>query len=115
MNRWVKPPGHGRSRIRRVKNFPLRLTTSTFPDAKLDRKETEMFFQNKDVVIYKVGEHIEDLHPTRHRWGVYMRSIIRYALAIWYVMVFLLGAVGTSARPPGAPPIPILIGTTILN
>jgi len=31
-------------------------------------------------------------------------------LAIWLAVVFLLSAVGAFARPPGTPPIPILIG-----
>jgi hypothetical protein len=33
-------------------------------------------------------------------------------LALWFVVVFLLGAAGAIARPPGTPPFPILIGAT---
>lgn len=42
-----------------------------------------------------------------------MKPIIRAALAIWLVVVFLLGAAGALFRPPGTPPIPILIGATV--
>lgn len=42
-----------------------------------------------------------------------MKPIIRGALAIWLVVVFLLGAAGAFVRPPGTPPIPILIGATV--
>jgi hypothetical protein len=35
------------------------------------------------------------------------------ALAIWLVVVFLLGAAGAFVRHPGTPPIPILIGATV--
>jgi hypothetical protein len=33
-------------------------------------------------------------------------------LAVWFVVVFLLGAAGAIAQPPGTPPFPILIGAT---
>jgi hypothetical protein len=33
-------------------------------------------------------------------------------LAIWFAVIFLLGAVGAFVTPPGAPPLPILIGFT---
>jgi hypothetical protein len=39
-----------------------------------------------------------------------MKSMITGVLVLWLVVVFLLGAVGAFERPPGAPPIPILIG-----
>ncbi len=42
-----------------------------------------------------------------------MRPIIGVVLAIWLAVVFLLGAVGAFARPPGTPPIPILLGATV--
>jgi len=41
-----------------------------------------------------------------------MRPIIVGVLALWLVVVFLLGAAGAMARPPGTPPVPILIGVT---
>jgi hypothetical protein len=40
-----------------------------------------------------------------------MKSVIRGVLVLWLVAVFLVGAVGMFERPPGTPPIPILIGT----
>jgi hypothetical protein len=42
-----------------------------------------------------------------------MKGIIRGALGVWLVVVFVLGAAGAFQRPPGTPPIPILIGVTI--
>jgi hypothetical protein len=41
-----------------------------------------------------------------------MRSITVGVLALWFVVVFLLGAAGAIARPPGTPPVPILIAAT---
>ena len=41
-----------------------------------------------------------------------MRPIIFGVLALWFVVVFLLGAAGALVRPPGTPPLPILIGAT---
>ncbi len=41
-----------------------------------------------------------------------MRPIIVGVLALWFVVVFLLGADGAIARPPGTPPLPILIAVT---
>jgi hypothetical protein len=41
-----------------------------------------------------------------------MKSIIVCVLAVWFAMVILLGAGGAITRPPGMPPIPILIGAT---
>ena len=41
-----------------------------------------------------------------------MRPIIVGVLALWFVVVFLLGAAGAIARPPGTPPFPILIAAT---
>ena len=41
-----------------------------------------------------------------------MRPTIVGVLAVWFVVVFALGAAGAIARPPGAPPLPILIGAT---
>jgi hypothetical protein len=39
-----------------------------------------------------------------------MRSIVVVVLALWLVVVFWLGAAGAFVRPPGTPPLPILIG-----
>jgi hypothetical protein len=41
-----------------------------------------------------------------------VRPIIGGVLALWFVVVFLLGAAGAIARPPGTPPFPILIAAT---
>ena len=41
-----------------------------------------------------------------------MRPITLGVLALWFVVVFLLGAAGAIARPPGTPPFPILISAT---
>ena len=38
--------------------------------------------------------------------------LVTIVLAIWFVIVFLLGAIGAFVRPPGAPPFPILLGAT---
>ena len=38
--------------------------------------------------------------------------VVAVVLAIWLALVFLLGAGGAFARPPGALPLPILIGVT---
>ncbi len=42
-----------------------------------------------------------------------MKQIIGGVLAVWFVMIFLLSAAGVFARPPGTPPIPLLIGMTV--
>ena len=42
-----------------------------------------------------------------------MRPIVFAVLAMWFVVVFLLGAAGAFVRSPGTPPIPILIGATV--
>ena len=42
-----------------------------------------------------------------------MRTIIGVVLAVWLAGVFLLGAAGVFPRPPGTPPIPILLGVTV--
>jgi hypothetical protein len=39
-----------------------------------------------------------------------MTALIAGVLVLWLVVVFLLGAVGAFERPPGTPPVPILIG-----
>jgi hypothetical protein len=39
-----------------------------------------------------------------------MRSLIAGVLASWLVLVLLLGASGAFVRPPGMPPVPIMIG-----
>jgi hypothetical protein len=41
-----------------------------------------------------------------------MKPLIAGVLAIWFVAVFLLGAAGVIARPPGTPPAPILLAAT---
>jgi hypothetical protein len=41
-----------------------------------------------------------------------MRPIIVGVLVVWFVLVFLLGAAGAIARPPGTLPLPILIAVT---
>jgi hypothetical protein len=42
-----------------------------------------------------------------------VRPIIAGVLALWFVVVLLLGASGAIARPPGTPPFPILIAATV--
>ncbi|MCI0364341.1 MAG: hypothetical protein L0219_10690 [Phycisphaerales bacterium] len=42
-----------------------------------------------------------------------MKSLIFAMLAIWFVLVLLLGAGGAFVRPPGTQPLPILAGTTL--
>lgn len=46
--------------------------------------------------------------PTGNRASVTL--VVAAGLAIWLVLVVLLGAGGAFVRPPGAPPLPILIG-----
>jgi hypothetical protein len=41
-----------------------------------------------------------------------MRFFVNIVLAIWFLLVFFLGAKGTLIRPPEVPPIPILLGVT---
>src|SRR3989442_77277 len=48
---------------------------------------------------------------TNHR-GAAVRPIIVGVLALWLVVVLLLGVAGAFVRPPGTPPLPILIGVT---
>jgi len=42
-----------------------------------------------------------------------MRTIVGVVLAIWFVVVFILGAAGAFERPTGTLPIPILIGAAV--
>ncbi len=42
-----------------------------------------------------------------------MKTIIGVVLAVWFAAILLLGALGAFSRPPGSPPIPILIGATV--
>ena len=42
-----------------------------------------------------------------------MKTIIRCILAIWMGVMFLFGAAEVFVRPPGIPPIPILIGVAV--
>src|SRR5882762_7912945 len=39
-----------------------------------------------------------------------MRTFIFGVLAVWFVVVFVLGAAGKFVAPPGTPPLPIFIG-----
>jgi len=39
-------------------------------------------------------------------------AIVAVALTAWLALVFFLGADGAFARPPGSPPLPILVGVT---
>jgi hypothetical protein len=39
-----------------------------------------------------------------------VRPFIIGVLALWFVVVFVLGGAGAIAQPPGTPPLPILIG-----
>jgi hypothetical protein len=41
-----------------------------------------------------------------------MKPIIASVLGLWFVAVLLLGAGGVMARPPGTPPVPIVIAVT---
>jgi hypothetical protein len=45
--------------------------------------------------------------------GAIFRPLIVSVLAIWFVLVFLLGAMGMFVQPPESPPLPILLGATI--
>src|SRR5262245_33767846 len=51
-------------------------------------------------------------HSFTLRGGVTMRRIVFGVIARWFVVIFLLGAAGALVKPPGTPPIPILIGAT---
>ena len=51
-------------------------------------------------------------YPFMTHRGATVRPIIVGVLALWFVAVFLLGAAGAIARPPGTPPFPILIAAT---
>ncbi len=42
-----------------------------------------------------------------------VKLLVEVVLAIWFALVLLLGAYGAFVRPPGAPPIPVLLGVTI--
>jgi hypothetical protein len=39
-----------------------------------------------------------------------MKTIIGIVLALWLAAILILGAAGAFPRPPGTPPIPILLG-----
>jgi hypothetical protein len=41
-----------------------------------------------------------------------MKTLVAAVLALWLVVVFVLGAIGAFERSPGTPPVPILIGVT---
>jgi hypothetical protein len=57
-----------------------------------------------------VGVRGQDLFITPS--GDTMKPFVAGVLALWFVVVFVLGAAGVMAQPPGTPPIPILIGAT---
>jgi hypothetical protein len=42
-----------------------------------------------------------------------MKPLIRGILAVWLLVVLLLGAVGGFVSPPGTPPMPIFLGVTV--
>jgi hypothetical protein len=42
-----------------------------------------------------------------------MKPLIMSVLAVWFALVFVLGASGAFARPPETPPLPILLGFTV--
>ncbi len=42
-----------------------------------------------------------------------LASLVKIALALWLVVVFVLGARGTFVSPPGTPPLPILLGAIV--
>src|SRR5437764_14484927 len=42
-----------------------------------------------------------------------LKQFVAAALAVWLALVFFLGATGAFVRPPGAPPLPILLGATV--
>ncbi len=42
-----------------------------------------------------------------------LTPIIAVVLAVWFAIVFLLGARGALVRPPGTPPLPILLGVLV--
>jgi len=39
--------------------------------------------------------------------------VVTVVLAVWFALVFLLGANGAFVRPPEVPPLPILLGATV--
>ncbi len=49
--------------------------------------------------------------PSGNHSGVTL--VVAVVLVIWLALIFLLGAGGAFLRPPGAPPLPILLGVTI--
>jgi 1,4-dihydroxy-2-naphthoate octaprenyltransferase len=42
-----------------------------------------------------------------------MKTIMGVLLAVWLAAILLLGVAGVFLRPPGTPPIPILLGVTV--
>jgi hypothetical protein len=46
------------------------------------------------------------------RWSTVVKPFIAMVLALWFGLVFLLGANGVFDRPRGEPPLPILLGFT---
>jgi hypothetical protein len=47
------------------------------------------------------------------RGGPIIKPLIASALAIWFGIVFTIGAIGGFVRPPESPPLLILLGATI--
>jgi 1,4-dihydroxy-2-naphthoate octaprenyltransferase len=51
---------------------------------------------------------------TIHYLGdIAMKTIMGVLLAVWLAAILLLGVAGVFLRPPGTPPIPILLGVTV--
>src|SRR5919109_1206211 len=42
-----------------------------------------------------------------------MKQFLTAVLAVWFVLIFVLGAKGVFVRPPATPPLPILLGFTV--
>lgn len=41
------------------------------------------------------------------------KLVAAVVLAVWFTLIFVLGAAGAFVTPPGTPPLPILIGVTV--
>ncbi len=48
---------------------------------------------------------------SRQYWNT--RLLVAIVLALWFVLVLFLGREGVFFRPPGSPPLPILLGVTV--
>ncbi len=56
-----------------------------------------------NAVLSPSRESRPPAHAGAHRW-------VAGTLAVWLGLILLLGAEGVFARPPGAPPLPVLVG-----